>query len=277
MFRLVDRAVLFYNITITIHIIVSSSKLQNWPVLLGIHLAIFIAIWFIVKNDKKGTGSFPYWLHVWYPMILILWFYPETGILRHTIIPRDLDPELMLLETTIFPQRFYFTIPLMLSVPILEFLHGIYFSYYLLLWLPAMIAYKKNQELVLEYLFVVVASLFFHFWFTIIFPASGPTPLREQVMPPGFLFIPIMNFIYATVDQGGAAFPSIHAATAIIATAYATRFFQRLRGLFLIWLFIILISTILCTFQYTIDTLAGTITGLLLLLLGRQLYDKITY
>jgi len=272
--RLIDQAVLFYNATIFIHIIASYKKLPNWPILLGIHILIFIVIWFIIKNDVENQKSFFNWLHIWYPLILLLWFYPETGMLRFTIFPRDLDPEFVLLETALFPQRFYFTVPLMLSVPLLEFLHIIYFSYFFLLFLPALITYRKNRAGVVEYLFVVVISMFVHYWFAIIFPVSGPTALREQVMPPGILFIPIMDFLYSTVDQGGATFPSAYTATALIATAYAFRFFPRLRIFFLLWLFLILISTILCTFHYTIDTIAGIFTGTLLLVGGKQLYGR---
>lgn len=276
-FNPADRIVLIYNATLSFHIMVTHSRLDHWLALLGVHLSIFLAVWLMARHDSNQTGSVVHWLHTWYPIILLLWFYPETGMLRHTIITRDLDPELVAWETALFPQRFYFTIPLMLNLPTLEFLHGVYFSYYLLMWLPAFMAYKRRPNTVHEYVFVLILTMVVHFWLNIVFPALGPTPLRQQVMPAGFLFIPIMDFIYANVDQGGAAFPSTHAAAAVIVARYAMRFFPNLKVLFVLWLFLILISTVVCTFHYTIDTIVGTITGALFLFWGKQIHEKITY
>ncbi len=269
-FNNTDRVVLLYNTTITVHIALSHGKLPNWPELLGIHLFISAVTWFVSSRDVR-------WLHRWYPLILLLWFYPETGMLRHSVIPTGLDGSLILWETALFPQRFYFTVPLGLSVPSLEFLHGAYFSFFFLLWIPAMIAHTKHRESVGEYIFVLMITLFVHFWIAILFPASGPTSLRGQVIPPGFLFIPLMNFLYATMDQGGAAFPSTHAAASIIATSYGIRFFPELRIVFLLWLFVILISTVLCTFNYVIDAISGVITGTLFLVWGKKIDARIDH
>ena len=272
LFNLIDRIVLIYNATITAHIIISIPRLPNWPFLLSVHLLIFIVIWLIAKNDREKTGAFYPWIHTWYPLMLLLWYYPETGMLRHTVIPYDLDELLTSWETTFFPQRFYFTIPLTLSIPVLEVLHAFYFGYYLIFFLPALIAYKRQKSMVKEYIFVVTMTMLIHYWFVILFPASGPVPLRKEIIPDGVFFIPLMNFLYANIDQGGAAFPSTHAAAAVIASWYAIKFYPQATWFYTITLITILISTVLCSFHYTIDTVAGILTGIGCYHLGKKIY-----
>ena len=274
--RPTDWAVILYNLSLTVFIFTARNKLDNWDYLIASHLIIMLLVWFIAWNNKFVATRLNRWVSLWYPIILILWFYPESGLLRHIIFPRDFDPELLLVETELFPQRYYFTVPLSLSVFTLEFFHAAYFSYYLLLWVPAMIAHHRQRSLVREYIFVLMTVMFVLFWITIVFPASGPIPLREHVIPEGIIFIPLMNLIYSIGETGGAAFPSTHAAAAVVATLYSCKMFPKASRFIILWLFLILISTVVCTFHYTIDTIAGMFSGTLCLLAGKKLYEKIS-
>ena len=154
--RPTDWAVILYNLSLTVFIFTARNKLDNWDYLIVSHLIIMLLVWFIAWNNKFVTTRLSRWVSLWYPIILIIWFYPESGLLRHIIFPRDFDPELLLVETELFPQRYYFTVPLSLSVFTLEFFHAAYFSYYPLLWVPAMIAHHRQRPLVREYIFVLM-------------------------------------------------------------------------------------------------------------------------
>nr|MCS5659677.1 phosphatase PAP2 family protein [Dehalococcoidia bacterium] len=92
----------------------------------------------------------------------------------------------------------------------------------------------------------------------------------------GIIFIPLMNLIYSIGETGGAAFPSTHAASAVIATLYSCKMFPKVSRFIILWLFLILISTVVCTFHYTIDIIAGLFSGTLCLLIGKKLYEKIS-
>jgi len=274
--RPVDAAVLIYNFTITLHILLSAGKLPDWSSLLIIHTAIFGGVVWLATNDFDSSNSIISWVKTLYPLALLVWFYPEVGLLRHTVIPQDLDPLLESWELAIFPYEFYISIPESLNMLKLEFLHASYFSYYLLFFIPVIAAQLRRYQRVNEYMFVVCASMFIHYWICILFPASGPIPLREEIMPSGILFIPIMNFIYSSaVNQGGAAFPSTHAAAAIICGWYAAFWFPKLKWFFVIVVSLILISTVACTYHYAIDTIAGTVTGIAALFGLKKLYGKL--
>ncbi|MFQ6607508.1 MAG: phosphatase PAP2 family protein [Fidelibacterota bacterium] len=273
--RPVDVAVLVYNLTITVHILISAGKLPDWSFLLIIHAAIFAGIaWLITNNNSPSLKT---WLKTLYPIVLLVWYYPEVGLLRHTVIPQDLDPLLQRWELSIFPGELYTSLPKSLNLWSLEILHASYFSYYLLVFVPLLIAWKMKCKKIGEYLFVGCTSMFIHYWICILFPATGPINLRSETIPSGVLFIPIMNYIYSTaVNQGGAAFPSTHAAAAVIAGWYSAFWFPKLKWFFAMVVILILIATFACTFHYTIDTITGTLTGILALFGLKNLYAYLT-
>ena len=152
---------------------------------------------------------------------------------------------------------------------VLELLHAAYFSYYLLLFVPAILAVKRAAKLVDAYLFTLTACMMVHFLAAIAFPVSGPVPMRATVIPDGWVFIPLVDFHYVEFDRGGLAFPSTHAAAAMVAPRYAVRLWPRWWPLIATQLVLILLATFLCTFHYSVDTLAGVVTGGLFVLFGR--------
>ena len=80
-----------------------------------------------------------------------------------------------------------------------------------------------------------------------------------------------MNFIYS-FDQGGGSFPSLHCAAAVVVTTFGARLFPKWRIPLFLFLIAVLLSTVICAFHYPIDTLIGTITGLLCVQFVPKLY-----
>mgnify|MGYP001158093602 FL=1 len=274
--RPVDIAVLIYNFTITLHILISAGKLPDWSSMLIIHGAIFGGIAWLATTDDNNSSPLVQWIKILYPVTLLVWFYPEVGLLHHTVIPENLDPMLMSWELSIFPGELYVSIPKSLNLLSLEILHAAYFSYYFLGFVPLIIAWKLKRGRIGEYLFVGCSSMFIHYWICILIPADGPVHMRDGIMPSGILFIPIMESIYSSAaNQGGAAFPSTHAAAAVIAGWYSVYWFPKLKWFFITLVLLILISTVACTFHYTIDTIAGTFTGFAALVGLKKLYREL--
>ena len=137
-----------------------------------------------------------------------------------------------------------------------------------------MIAFKNLEADVKKYIFITTVSLFIHYLIFILFPSMGPTSLRSEVMPKGVLFIPLMNSLYFLFDKGGGAFPSSHVAVTIITGWFGSQLFPKFKHIFFSWGAIIILSTVICCYHYTIDTKTGIILGFLILIWGQKLYAR---
>lgn len=260
---LTDRIVLVYTGAALVTVVAAS--VPGWPWWAAFHLLVAAGVALLARRPRTGLAG---WLHLWYPVLLLPWLYREAGVLRHLVIPRDLDPVVAGWDAALFPP-WYLTLPPRLPVVALELLHAAYFSYYLLLTLPGMLAGRRRPGRAREYVFVLTLVMLAHYVAAALFPVSGPVAARREVMPEGWSFIPLMERLYGAFDRGGLAFPSTHAAAALVAGAYAARFFPRRRLAFAAWVLVILGSTVLCAYHYTVDTLAGVLTGAAGLWAGR--------
>ena len=83
--------------------------------------------------------------------------------------------------------------------------------------------------------------------------------------------MPLMNFIYS-YDQGGGSFPSLHCASTAVVTTFGASLSTQWRIPLLLFLIAVLLSTVICAFHYPIDTLVGTITGLIFVQFVPKLY-----
>ncbi len=215
-------------------------------------------------------------MYLFYPIFFFIWLYPQACALRHSFITADFDPRLLSLEKSLFALEWYRVIPAVFPMWAMEIVHGIYFSYYITLAVFAIIAWTKRHRLVSEYIFVLSFTMILHQWMLILFPASGPVHLRSATMPEGVLFIPAMNWIYSTLDQGGGAFPSLHVAAAFVMTRYSIRFFPKKQFVLILYFILIAFSTIAGSYHYAIDIVAGVITGWISLQIGAYIYSYLT-
>ena len=87
----------------------------------------------------------------------------------------------------------------------------------------------------------------------------------------GIVFIRLMNFIYS-YDQGGGSFPGLHCTAAAVVTTFGARLFPQCRIPLLLFLIAVLLYTVIFAFYYPIDTLVGTITGLMCVQFVPKLY-----
>ncbi len=268
---LTDKLIILYLLILSALILVSPAP----HIAGGKHLLtnIIVIAFIIMASLVSSRGSEWRFLHQFYPVFLMAWLYPQACELRMLFHAREFDSVLLHWEQLIIGRELYRDFA-RLPVPILEFFHGVYFFYYAGLVAFAWAAWRRNHPLVPAYIFTLTLSSLIHHFFIIAFPASGPPGLRAEIMPHGSIFIPIMNWIYANVDQGGGAFPSLHAASTIIFTRFALRFTDRNRGWKMAFAILILCSTVMGSFHYTIDTAAGVWTGLLAYYAGTWIFNQ---
>lgn len=274
MLNLVDRLILLYELLLTVHVLLFNHNIPDW---IGhIQLNIIISCWILFSAwTAKHYNRQPFkFLHTFYPIFLLMWHYPQACELRYSVISFNLDYFISEWDLVLFQLPLYEVLPKKLNLIGLELFHFIYFSYYLLLGIPAWIVYKSRHPKIPEYIFVITLTCIIHQWFLIFIPADGPVPLRPEIIPDGILFIPIMNLIYQ-LDAGGGAFPSLHVAGALITCIYANIFLPKLKPLWIFAFIAITSSTFICSYHYPLDSLIGGITGWLCYIYLPRIYDYI--
>lgn len=269
-----DKLIIIYEFLLSSCLILFQTGRIDSTYHLVINAAIIVGILLFDRVDKSSTVL--QFIHTFYPLALIGFLYVQACEVRFLFSPREFDAVLLNWEYRLFGREWY-RIFSQLPVWVLELFHGIYFFYYIALFLFAFLAWKTKPMLVNMYIFTLMLSSLLHYIIIIGLPASGPVPLRKELIPDGFLFIPIMNWIYANADKGGGAFPSLHAASTIILSKFAIRFNPDHRIYVIILALGIILSTIIGSFHYAIDTLAGIFTGWLAYDLGNWLFLRLHY
>ncbi|MFN7941487.1 MAG: phosphatase PAP2 family protein [Thermoanaerobaculia bacterium] len=231
---------------------------------LALHLGVAATALALARRDRGAATPALGFLHRWFPMLALPWLYSAAGALRHLVVARDLDPWIARWDAALFPGSWYLAGARLPALAI-EALHGLYFSYYLLLFLPALLAERRQPTEVGRYLFALTATMLPHYALDFLLPVAGPLAARAGLAAHGLVFVPALDAIYRAFDRGGLAFPSTHVAAALVASWFAARFFPRRRLALAAWFAGIATSTVLCAYHYPIDVLAGLASGLLCL------------
>ncbi|MDP6532515.1 MAG: phosphatase PAP2 family protein [Candidatus Marinimicrobia bacterium] len=273
--NLVDKILLVYLLSLTVHIVLTLKVVPDPAIHIGANATIMLGIYLIAAAHRTYPGKLIEFLHLFYPIFLLIWLYPQVCLLRFTVIPQDLDPIIIEWDNALFGQQLYVTIASRLNLFWQEFFHGIYFLYYISLGLFAMLTYRSQRQLVNTYLFTLMLCMCVHQWSVVLFPSAGPMHLRDAWIHNGVFFIPIMNFIYNNVDKGGGAFPSLHSAAVVVVAVFASKMFPKWTIPISLFCAGVLLSTFANLYHYPIDALAGAITGGLCAVLFPKLYGYI--
>lgn len=225
------------------------------------HALIVALVLGLAGADRGGEGSFFRLAHRWLPVVALAWLYGWAGEMRDLVVQRDLDPMLERWDEALFPGHWH-ALGARLPLPAIELAHAAYFSYYLILFVPALAAGRRLAREVDRYIFWLIAAMLAHYAANLVFPVAGPLATRAATMPEGVLFVPLMDAIYGRFDRGGLAFPSTHVVAAMICAWFAGRvFFPRAAWAYALWFAAIALSTVVCGYHYPVDVLAGLATG----------------
>ncbi len=250
-----------YALGIAVLILVAGGAEPSRVRLAGLHLALAGLVLALAYLDSGVDRNGWRWLRRWLPVLALPWLYDAAGRLRHLLVGRDLDVWIAGADARLFPGRWYLA-GAHWPLPALELAHAVYFSYYILLFVPALAADRRQQPEVDRYLRALTATLLAHYALNFLLPVAGPLVERTGSMPGGTLFLPLMNAIYFAFDRGGLAFPSTHVAAALVAGWFAgRRLFPNAALRYALWVAAISVSTVVCGYHYPIDAVAGLATG----------------
>jgi membrane-associated phospholipid phosphatase len=257
-----DRLLVAYSAAVALLLLVDGGPLgeRRLELAAGHALVVLLAL-ALGWADRADEGSFFRFAHRWLPVVALAWLYGWAGEMRNLVVRQDLDPLVAGWDAALFPGRWY-ALGARLPLPWIELAHAAYFSYYLILFVPALAAGRRRAREVDRYLFWLMAAMLAHYVANFLFPVAGPWATRAATMPAGVLFVPLMDAFYSGFDRGGLAFPSTHVVAAMVAAWFAGRvFFPRAAWAYALWFAAIAVSTVACGYHYPVDVLAGVATG----------------
>jgi len=270
-----DYLVLIYGVFLTLVALVFGGRSGEANAFLTLDFGILLILSVCIYFERRDFHSQIYWIHVWIPILTLALFYTQCTVFDNLVFPQTFDPLLQKWDKAVFGVTLNTTLAPFANSPFIdESMHGFYFSYYFMLFVPGLIMMLKRNPLVFEMIFTIAAMAYVHYIFFMLFPADGPLDYRSQLFGKGIVFIPLMDFIYQTSgQQGGGAFPSTHVSTVVVIMLFTAKYRRKS-----LWLTApvtagIVIATVYCSYHYAIDALAGIVSGFLCYYLGRSVYS----
>lgn len=277
-YLLVDKATFTYMATLSLLILVFRGNLANWPAYLGFNLSICLVVVLIAHVFNNRTRGWMFFLRHWYPLILFILLYEETGYLIHLIFPQSFDPLINQLELalfgvypTVWTQKFIYP-------GLNEFMMFSYSSYYFLLAVLGLGLFLGRKIREFDGLFFTSAVAYYISYLGfVLFPVEGPRFAllsQYQVEINGGFFTSLAQGLIDMAGIQGAAMPSSHVAVAVVVVVYARRHHR-----FLYWALSPLVaslavSTIYGRFHYVSDVIAGILVGAVSILLCDKVIKK---
>lgn len=227
------------------------------------HLALPILAWLVTRASDSVVGRT---LRGAYPVALLAGLYSSIDIMNGFGGAATWDAPLQAMDAWFFggqpsrdwwraaPSAFWSTL-----------LHGVYFSYYVIVPLPVLVFLATRRADALErYLDGVIATFLLCYVCYLLLPVAGP--YYEFDRPTGmFVANGAAQLVYATLAKGsafGAAFPSSHVAATVAATVGAWLGSRRLGMLLAVPTALLAVGVVYCQMHYVVDSAAGVALGL---------------
>lgn len=265
--RLVDRLIAGYGLVVAVTATTRLDQRDILPILLA-HAALPLLAWLATRAADDPAGRF---LRMAYPLIILTGLYSAIDVLNGYGTAPTHDAAVQGMEAALFggqpsrdwwrasPNAFWSTL-----------LHAVYFSYYIVVPLPAIVFLATKRAYALErYLDGVIATFLACYLCYLYFPVAGP--YYEFARPTGaFVANGAARLVYATLAKGsafGAAFPSSHVAATVAATTGAWFGSRKLAGALAVPTALLAVGVVYCQMHYVIDSVAGIAMGVLVPLL----------
>lgn len=244
---------------------------DSWPLLALLHLAAITLL--LYPQALRGfTARFPRAARVladWYLLALIPALYTELATLNVAVFNgRYFDSLIIGAEQRVFgTQPSHELAHALPYLPLSEFLHFSYISYYLIIYVPAIYLYARGRhEAFRQLVFNLMLAFFAHYVFFIYFPVQGPRYMFAAPDGPiarGY-FYQLAHRILEAGSSRGAAFPSSHVGVSAAQTAFAFLTIPALAPGVLLLSLGLALGAVYGGFHYATDAIVGALYGLLL-------------
>jgi membrane-associated phospholipid phosphatase len=230
-----------------------------WPAIVTAHIALCV---FLMSLRRRTP--LPRSLSVvldWHALALFPILYKEVQVLAAAVGDWRLTAVVSAAEARLFRGQPSLYLSERLSVVALsEYLHFCYLAYLLLIPGVAAYWYLTKQRAAFHELMLLLAIVMFGSYFVfILWPVDSPFYRFDLIGPPlaGHFFFDLVHFVSSRGGARGGAFPSAHAAGAVVLWLVAFRHQRRLAILLTPVIAGLLVATVYGRFHYALDTIGG--------------------
>ena len=227
--------------------------------LVGAHLTLSVSL--LTLNRVRPQAGILRVIRDWHPLMLFPVLYKEVELLAPAIGDWRLSTAIPVWESALFAgQPSLYLSERLAFVPLSEYLHFSYLSYVIVIPSLAAYWYVSGQRAAFGELMLMLSTvLLASYLFFILLPVDSPYYLSQRLGPPlsGHFFFELVHQVSARGGARGGAFPSAHAAGAIVVILVAWRHQRRLACLLVPIIAGLLVATVYGRFHYVLDTLAG--------------------
>lgn len=271
-----DYVIILYILFTGIYMSFNFTQLENvgYHIILRLIILLIIFIFLSFNSNQK----FFLFLRNFYPLILLGFFYSETGFYNHLIF-ENFDPALIRIENSIFGNQL--ALEFSKAIPnkwFSEIMHFGYFSYYILTFGIPFLFYIKVPEKFDKTMFIVIMSFCIYYIIFILFPSVGPQfyfPTEQTGVPEGVLFDKIMKIIIDIGESETGAFPSSHVGITIVFLILLLENFRKYISIPVLLSIILILSTVYLKAHYAIDVIAGILSGIILFFVSSLVYSRL--
>ncbi|MBC8319213.1 MAG: phosphatase PAP2 family protein [Bacteroidetes bacterium] len=274
-----DVITVYYIVVTAVYMLIFEGITGKILMPMVIRALLFLFVVAVIYVNSKLNNKAIKFIHLFYPIILLTYFYGETAQLNHLIFIDNLDPIIYRWEEALF--GFQPSLKFSVLVPqywFSELMNFGYFSYYLLTFGLSLAFFIQRPALVEKVIFMIISSFLIYYFVFIVLPVVGPQyyfspPLSE--IPDSGIFSRAVKLVQYYGEHPTGAFPSSHIGMVVIflyiSYSNIRWFFWIIVPLFLL----ILLATVYIKAHYAVDLIAGLVSAPIVYYLSGTLFKLI--
>ena len=273
----VDLTSIVFLLFITMLNLVFHTRVQQWPTLILVNLAIIVLIGILAWGAETKQTKLLIGLHRWYCYFIIIFIFKEIYLMVHPIHPVDYDQFFISIDRWMFgvnPTEWM----MRFAHPVLtEILQIAYFSYYILFIVLGVELYRRYAiEDFDKAAFLIVYGFYLSYLGYFVLPGVGPRFTLHsfsslELELPGILLTDLLRAIINVGESIPRAhpnpievvqrdvFPSGHTQLTIIVMTLGLRYRLKARWFLLVFGSLLIVATVYLRYHYVVDLIAGAL------------------
>jgi membrane-associated phospholipid phosphatase len=273
----IDLLVFVYFFVLSLIVLIFHKGLENYWNYIGLHVLFLTFMFLFIKYTHDSRNKFFKFFRNFYPIIFSPFIYKELDNFMLIISPYWLDGYIINFEYWIC--GFHPTVMLQKIVsPLLtEVLKFSYFSYYFIVFVPALYFYfSKRHKIFNEHIETLMIAFYISYIGFILFPVRGPRyelAYLHTIQLDGYFFTRLQDIIMKSGSTYGGCMPSSHVAVACVSWRVINIHFKKISYFLLPLVILLCFSTVYHRYHYFSDVFAGLIVSCLALSLRPMLNE----